>query len=325
MGRGIGRMRLRRWPRISPAFVRFVRRRIPLALIRFVIGRPTVRLGGAASESVFIISWGRVSAFRVARTRRSEWPESLVGTAPVSCRRRRSARFPGRHCRCMILAASGSGRDGRMAAEICRPGSRRYSRTPVILRSEVLPVLSRRVFMLHLRRQRGLVGLAGVPFFFCSGSRLDAASPVKCNVILVHNDRPVIDAGYIGDADIRDGPVIEELVSAPLATGKSDAGISEPIVNTAVEPNVRPPISGVPDIQSAAPAPISGRPQHSDRRHYPRSRHPVVAAVIVPSPITGRPHISRPRADGLCIHRQSGWTNPYRNSDCDLPKGCNGK
>ena len=286
------------------------------------------RVVGIAASRVAVISVSRVagiSASRVVGIRWRKRPESLIGTAPIASRSR-SMRFPGRHRWCMVLAAGRPRRHRGVAAEIPRPGGCRYSRAPMVLCSEVLTVPGGRVFMLHLRLQSCPVWLARVCLFLPSCPCLHSAGPaVEGNMILMHDHRPVVDAGHIRDADVRDRTVVVELASAPLTAGKSDTGISEPIVNAPIEADVRSPVAGVPHIQPAAPAPVSRRPQHSDRSHYPRARHPVVTVVIVPPPITRRPHISRAGTDGLRIDWKRRWTDTYRNPNCNLSKRCSGK
>ncbi len=119
----------------------------------------------------------------------------------------------------------------------------------MIFRSEVLTVLGSRVSMLHLRRQRCLMRLVGVSFFLRTGPGLNAAgAPVEGHMVLVDDHRAVIDAGYVGDADIRDRTVIEELASAPFAADKAHAAITKSIVDAAVETDVRSPVPGVPEV-----------------------------------------------------------------------------
>src|SRR5579864_1535271 len=121
---------------------------------------------------------------------------------------------------------------------------------------------------------------------------------------IVDYHRSVINIGHVGDAAVGDGAVVVEVSSVPLPAGKSHAGITESVINSAIEANVRPPVSRVPDIESPAPSPITWRPQHADRRHHPGTRNPVVAVVVVPSPVARRPEIAWAGADGLRVNRQ---------------------
>jgi hypothetical protein len=52
---------------------------------------------------------------------------------------------------------------------------------------------------------------------------------------------------------------------------------------------VRSPVATVPAVAAMLKAPVARRPQHAYRRDNPRSRDPVVAAIFIPSPITGGP------------------------------------
>jgi hypothetical protein len=97
--------------------------------------------------------------------------------------------------------------------------------------------------------------------------------------------------------------VIESSV-IPVATRIPHAGITKPIVDAAIEAHRRPPIAGIPEIRTAAPAPVSRSPQHTHlRRLNPRSGNPVITLIAV-SPITGSPYIPLLRTDRLLIRHQ---------------------
>src|SRR5207245_10281149 len=105
----------------------------------------------------------------------------------------------------------------------------------------------------------------------------------------------------------------------PAARGvvsvKSRAGIAEAVINTAVEADVRAPVAAVPDVKAVVPSPITGRPVQAYRSDHPGTGHPVVAIVIVPRPVAGRPDVAGAGADGLRVDRQRGWADPHRYED----------
>src|SRR5215475_7127745 len=108
--------------------------------------------------------------------------------------------------------------------------------------------------------------------------------------------------------------IVVEAIVLPTAALKSISEISVPIVDSAVEANVRSPISGVPQEGAAAPTPISWRPQISRlRRQHPRARHPVVAVIVVVRPKSWRPDISFAGANRLFINWDCRRAEAYGN------------
>ncbi len=131
----------------------------------------------------------------------------------------------------------------------------------------------------------------------------------------IHGDvvdyRSIVDIRHMNGADVGDRPVIEIIVTAPVATLKTDTAISEAVVHAAVEPNMRSPIAAVPEINAVGPTPVAGRPQHAEgRRLHPCAGHPVVVTVI-PSPVARRPDVTRRGKRRLHVDRQC------RRSDVD--------
>src|SRR6185437_1512994 len=89
--------------------------------------------------------------------------------------------------------------------------------------------------------------------------------------------RRVIDIGDVDIAEIIDGAIVEKVIVIPVTADKADAEIAEAVMDTAIEADGRPPITGMPEIAAIAPAPIARRPQHADGgRHHPGARHPVI-------------------------------------------------
>src|ERR1700722_16088513 len=98
----------------------------------------------------------------------------------------------------------------------------------------------------------------------------------------------------LGDVYVEHGAVIEKVTIIPTAALKPLSEISETIVDSSVETNLRPPVPVVENESTVAPAPVGRCPQESHfRRHNPCSRHPVIVveAVIV-GPIARRPQIA---------------------------------
>jgi hypothetical protein len=109
----------------------------------------------------------------------------------------------------------------------------------------------------------------------------------------------------------RDRGVVEKLPALPVSTLEASAHVSESIKNAAVKADLLSPVASVPEVNAVAPAPISRSPKETDfGRENPCAGHPVVVAiVIVPGPIAGRPDIAFARTDGLYVHGQKRRRN----------------
>src|SRR5208282_3312459 len=199
--------------------------------------------------------------------------------------------------------------------ELARPGRGRNGRTPMIFGREQLPVLASGMFVLPLRCQRLGMRLVRVPFLFRRGPRYNAAGTVESHMRVIHDNGAAVHVPDIGHVHVHHGAVVEEGPASPLSAEEAHAAVSEPVINAAVEADVRSPIAGMPAIEAARKAPVTGGPEHAHRRDYPRAGNPVIAAVFIPSPITRSPEISRARTDGLRIYRQRGRSDPHRDAN----------
>jgi hypothetical protein len=92
-------------------------------------------------------------------------------------------------------------------------------------------------------------------------------------------------------------------VSLPESAVEALTGVSEAVIDAAVETDVRPPISGVPHIDAIAPSPISWSPEQAYfRRFYPDARYPVISVRAV-CPVTGLPDVAVAGTSRLYIYR----------------------
>src|SRR5690348_7872065 len=73
-----------------------------------------------------------------------------------------------------------------------------------------------------------------------------------------------VDDADVGDVDHRD--VVEQGRAAPVTAVETVTGIAEAIDDAAVVADLRPPITGVPDIDAIDELPPSRRPQQADSR-----------------------------------------------------------
>jgi hypothetical protein len=145
------------------------------------------------------------------------------------------------------------------------------------------------------------------PGFFLRGRSRNspARATVEADTSYSHivDDGFVIDVGDVHATEIVHGRVVAEDAVSPVAALVAGAHIAETVIDAAVESDMRPPVSGVPNIKAVPPAPIPGRPEQTDgRRLHPGSRHPVIAVGSI-SPKAGRPDVARPGNFGLIVHR----------------------
>jgi hypothetical protein len=99
--------------------------------------------------------------------------------------------------------------------------------------------------------------------------------------IEIVGDPVVVNIADNGDVYPVHRSVVVEVLAVPIAAFIAAAVVAEPIVHAAVEADVRTPVAVVPAIMPAVITPIARRPKHSDiRRHHPRARDPVIAAIV---------------------------------------------
>src|SRR5580658_1839812 len=110
------------------------------------------------------------------------------------------------------------------------------------------------------------------------------------------------------------GRVVAELVVSPVSTLVAGTTVAIAIVNAAIEADSRTPVTRVPGICAAAPAPVTRSPKEANAgRLDPCARHPEIAFRTV-SPVTGRPEIAVLRTNRLRVRYQCGWSDCDRNA-----------
>jgi len=105
-----------------------------------------------------------------------------------------------------------------------------------------------------------------------------AASSVVADARVIY-DRHVlfIHVVYHRNVHIGYGAVIVEPPAVPVAAIVAAAGVSEAVIDTAVETDVRSPISPMQTVAASAETPVGRSPERADvRRHHPRARNPVI-------------------------------------------------
>src|ERR1700678_2699066 len=149
-----------------------------------------------------------------------------------------------------------------------------------------------------------------IRFLLRSGARDDAARSVEAGMHIVHDNGAAVNVSHV-DVHVHHRAVVKESATPPLAAGETYAAISEAIVNAAVESDMRSPIARMPAIKPAGKSPVARSPKHADRRNHPCAGNPVIAAVIIPSPIPRGPEIARAGSDRLRVHRQRRRTETH--------------
>ena len=119
----------------------------------------------------------------------------------------------------------------------------------------------------------------------------------------IANDRLIVSVMYDCHVDIRHGLIVGKGVADPAPAGETHADISEAVIDSTVEADVRAPIASVKCIHPADKAPIARSPEQAKAwRAYPGARHPVIATGRV-TPVARRPQIPFFRTRGLFVAR----------------------
>ena len=181
--------------------------------------------------------------------------------------------------------------DNAATAEFSGPCCGRDRRPPHVRRRAHLRIVSRRLYMLSLRRYRPDMSLAPPRFFFRGRTRIDSAvTAVERDVVLIAVDHGrVVDVMNFVHVDIHDGAVVEEMSAVPASPFKTGTEIAKAVVDAAIETNVRSPIAVPPPEVATFPTPPSRSPKETDfRRQNPCPWNPVIVVdVIVVSPVPG--------------------------------------
>ena len=125
------------------------------------------------------------------------------------------------------------------------------SRTAVIDRCQLRALRGRHLLMLGLYRGGSHVPLSQHIFLSCGRPDPDAS---MTSVVADPVNRDIVDyPGVVGIVNVRyihmvHRAVVIELPVAPIATVIAIAGIAITVIDTAVEPDLRTPVTGVPDI-----------------------------------------------------------------------------
>src|SRR5580658_4173435 len=239
-----------------------------------------------------------------------------------TCRRFRTGLGSATIVRRFVRSSSLLRLDYAMTAKFPRFLSGRNWRLSMVRRCSELRVASGSLHMLVLCGYRWNMPIMFRRFLLRRWTRVDPsiATVVTHSINRGGVDRCVVDVVDVGDVHIHDGAVIEEMSIVPASARKARAEITESIIDPAVKPYCRSPVTFMKNECRTAPTPPARSPQKADfGSQHPRARHPeVVGGVVIPIPITGCPEITIARANRLLIHRQCRWTNC--DSHSELPE-----
>ncbi len=163
----------------------------------------------------------------------------------------------------VIFSASCFSRDDASSAKLGRSRRGCDCRSALIDRSTQLRIGTRHVHMLHLVRRRGKMTFMLGRHFLGIGMDLDSAfASVKADVVVdvVVDNCGVVSVVNVGDVDVHNGAIIEEVAAIPSSALKADPEEAEAVIDASVEADVRAPVAFMEDESRAAPAPISWRP-----------------------------------------------------------------
>lgn len=151
-----------------------------------------------------------------------------------------------------------------------------------------------------------------------SVSAASAAVEADAAARSVVDDRAIVDVVDDGGVHVGHRAVIEIFAASPIAAKEAHAGVSEAVVDSAIEPNHRTPVADVPHIDPANPTPIPRGPQKSNfRREHPGAGNPVVTIVTV-GPVAWGPDVAWSWAKWLFINGENGRSNGNRDSHAHI-------
>ena len=234
--------------------------------------------------------------------------------------------------RCGRLRRAGAARsDHALTAELPRTAGGRNRRPTAIHAVLQRGIGSSGLGMLGLRRRR--CGMRLPPHGKLCRRRLRThAAGAAIEAGVVHRAavgyRRAVGIGEMIAAKIIGLAIVVEATIAPASTGVTVAAIAEPVVDAAVIADAGTPVRRVPQVESAAPAPVARRPQQPDHgRLHPGAGNPVVAGRTV-LPVAWCPDVAVTGHRRLVVNGQFRRRQRNRHADalgqgrgCDRNRG----
>jgi len=185
---------------------------------------------------------------------------------------------------------------------------------------QLIAIAARGALVLRLRGRCSNVPVAICCHFSRRRTCVDPATPAviaHAARLAIVDHRFVVHVVNVRHVDVVDRAVVKKAPAMPVSAFVAEPAVTEAIVNSAIEADMRSPVSGVPEISTSAPAPIAWSPQEADLwSNHPRAGHPVVAVNPV-GPVAGRPNVAVTGANRLRINRQWRWRNRYRDAKAE--------
>lgn len=155
------------------------------------------------------------------------------------------------------------------------------------------PILVRRLPVLGLNRGRRYMTITHRGFLRSIWPCLyTARAAIEARPGVVVDDHRTVDISIMDHSgiDTRDSRIVPEMPAIPFPAGITHTAISTPIVDTAIEPYMRAPVTGMPGIYTSGPTPITRGPQEAQLGWCrPVTRHPIIPIDIIPGPVTRHP------------------------------------
>jgi hypothetical protein len=134
----------------------------------------------------------------------------------------------------------------------------------VILPGEEPAILARCLDVLPLHRRRLYVTLSGDRLLLWRGPRRGTpVAAVEADIVdsVIHHHRLIIDVGNVHVFDVVDRAVVEEVAVIPAAAQIAFTGVTETVIDSAVESDFASPVTGMEEISPVYPTPIGWRPE----------------------------------------------------------------
>src|ERR1700739_1333041 len=158
----------------------------------------------------------------------------------------------------------------------------------------------------------------GGGLFLGCRSGFDTSSTIKANPVnrnILNHCAVNVSVVNNGVIHMPNGSVTEKSVAFPSAPDKTGSEITEPIVNTAVEPDVPSPVAGMPQIVSSFKTPVTWGPEKPGLRcKNPDAGNPIIIVLSV-RPIAWDPNITVARAERLIVINKLWGRNRDRDRD----------
>src|SRR4029079_9227880 len=187
---------------------------------------------------------------------------------------------------------------------------------PLIISSMQIRIVLRRLDARLLGRSSWDVLRPRCGLFFGGGVGCSAARAVKAGAAAVVVDDLFVEVGVVNHTSVHagHGRVITKRIAGPSAAVVALSPVAVAVIDPAVEPDRRTPVTFVEEIIAAVVAPVSWGPKESDsRRRDPDARDPVITGIV--GPVARGPNIACGWRVGLLIYRYRGWRDPDRYAD----------